>query len=209
MKNTLAENMIRFGVKNLSESDITKIEESLLTEQTVDLSKEPGLVNAFKSLRAQNAKGIKRPQAMLGRYLLTFTKDVDFESAVQVQGNVVGFQTYTLPFVGRLPVIPDFPQGWGGYFQWKTTETIPYSIQNNFQSPSLRDYSQNITTVDVAKNISDPMNLIPIQTLKAMYAASTAAKAQFDQLIAEFKTNPNAAKVRSALTGNAKAFYGV
>jgi hypothetical protein len=29
MKNTLAENMLRFGVKNLSESDITKIEETL------------------------------------------------------------------------------------------------------------------------------------------------------------------------------------
>ena len=32
MKNTLAENMLRFGVKNLSESDVKKIEESLLTE---------------------------------------------------------------------------------------------------------------------------------------------------------------------------------
>lgn len=35
MKNTLAENMMRFGVKNLSESDIKKIEETVLTEDVV------------------------------------------------------------------------------------------------------------------------------------------------------------------------------
>ena len=32
MKNTLAENMLRFGVKNLSESDVKRIEESTLNE---------------------------------------------------------------------------------------------------------------------------------------------------------------------------------
>jgi hypothetical protein len=36
MKNILAENMLRFGVKNLKESDIKKIEESLLTEAFTD-----------------------------------------------------------------------------------------------------------------------------------------------------------------------------
>lgn len=36
MKNTLAENMLRFGVKNLSESDITKIEESIINEAFTD-----------------------------------------------------------------------------------------------------------------------------------------------------------------------------
>lgn len=34
MKNTLAENMLRFGVKNLKESDVKRIEESALYEQT-------------------------------------------------------------------------------------------------------------------------------------------------------------------------------
>jgi hypothetical protein len=33
MKNTLAENMLRFGVKNLKESDIKKIKKSILSEQ--------------------------------------------------------------------------------------------------------------------------------------------------------------------------------
>jgi hypothetical protein len=37
MKNVLAENMLRFGVKNLSESDITKIEKSVLTEAFTDV----------------------------------------------------------------------------------------------------------------------------------------------------------------------------
>ena len=35
MKNTLAENMLRFGVKNLHKSDIKKIEETILNEDVV------------------------------------------------------------------------------------------------------------------------------------------------------------------------------
>ena len=41
MKNTLAENMLRFGVKNLSESDIKKIEESVLNEVFKDANLYP------------------------------------------------------------------------------------------------------------------------------------------------------------------------
>ena len=46
MKNTLAENMLRFGVKNLSESDVKKIEESLLTEGEIDLMSMPEVKDA-------------------------------------------------------------------------------------------------------------------------------------------------------------------
>ena len=46
MKNILAENMLRFGVKNLSESNVKKIEESLLKEVT-DLTKDPKLAKTL------------------------------------------------------------------------------------------------------------------------------------------------------------------
>jgi hypothetical protein len=45
MKNKLAENMLRFGVKNLKAEDVKKIEESVLTEQgqvgEIDLKSNP------------------------------------------------------------------------------------------------------------------------------------------------------------------------
>ena len=55
MKNTLAENMLRFGVKNLSESNIKKINESLLTEDFAN--PEDGLTYKlnFKNVQAFNS----------------------------------------------------------------------------------------------------------------------------------------------------------
>jgi hypothetical protein len=54
MKNTLAENMLRFGVKNLSELDVKKINESLLTEDFAN--PEDGLTYKlnFKNVQAFN-----------------------------------------------------------------------------------------------------------------------------------------------------------
>ncbi len=55
MKNTLAENMLRFGVKNLSKSDVKKINESLLTEDFAN--PEDGITYKlnFKNVQAFNS----------------------------------------------------------------------------------------------------------------------------------------------------------
>lgn len=203
MKNTLAENMLRFGVKNLNESDVKKIEEALLKE-AIDLTKDPNLTKAFASIKAQTAKGIKQPMALMGFYLIMFNQPQDFQKAVQVTGKVLAFQAMPWKNIGNLPCLPDYTVGFGGNFSWKLTDPTPYSIEMDYTLPQFG----NITAADVAKTINQTMGPIPVATLQAMYNAHPN-KAKYDAAIAAFKANATGKQVLAGLTGNAKAFYGV
>ena len=205
MKNILAENMIRFGVKNLQESDIKRIEESLLTEAAVDLSKDPRLTKTFQAINAQIEKGIKMPRALMGQYLIMFDKPQNFDPAVQVSGKVLAFQAMPYPGVGNLPSLPDYTSGFGGNFSWRLTDPVPYRIENDLTIPS---FDKSIQPAAIANTINQTMAPIDIKTLQAMYAAHPN-KAKYDAAIAAFKANPNSSQVLAALTGNAKAFYAV
>ncbi len=55
MKNILAENMLRFGAKNLSESDITKIEETILSERYIQKGTTEPVWHYFKDQAAVDA----------------------------------------------------------------------------------------------------------------------------------------------------------
>jgi hypothetical protein len=204
MKNTLAENMLRFGVKNLKESNVKRIEESLLTEASVDLSKDPRLPKTFAAIKAQIDKGIKMPKALMGQYLIMFTQPQNFD-AMQVQGKVLAFQSMPFPGVGNLPSLPDYTVGFGGNFSWRLTDPVPYMIENDLTIPS---FDRAIKPAAIANIINQSMASIDIKTLQAMYAAHPN-KAKYDAAIAAFKANPNSSQVLAALTGNAKAFYAV
>jgi hypothetical protein len=203
MKNTLAENMLRFGVKNLKESDVKKIEEALLIE-AIDLTKDPNLTKAFASIKAQTKKGIKQPMALMGFYLIMFNQPQDFQNAVQVNGKVLAFQAMPWTKIGNLPCLPDYTVGFGGNFSWKLDEPTPYSIEMDYTIPQFG----NITAADVAKTINQTLSPIPVATLQAMYNAHPN-KAKYDAAIAAFKANATGKQVLAGLTGNAKAFYGV
>lgn len=73
MKNTLAENMLRFGVKNLHESDVKKLQESILIEAFTDPN---GIVWPwFKdqaAVDALNNAALKRPSSDTGAYAAIF-----------------------------------------------------------------------------------------------------------------------------------------
>jgi len=73
MKNILAENMLRFGVKNLSESDVKNIEESVLTEAFTDSN---GIVwPHFKDQKTKDAfddNAISSTDAAQGTYAAIF-----------------------------------------------------------------------------------------------------------------------------------------
>lgn len=205
MKNTLAENMLRFGVKNLSESNIKKIEKSILTEAT-DLTKDPNLAKTFAAIKAQNLKGIKRPMALMGFYLIMFTEPVDLQKALQVNGKVLAFQAMPWPKVGNLPCLPDYTIGYGGSFSWRPTNPTPDSIEMNYQIPAFDP--NGVTPQQIAQTINETMGPIPLATLQAMYNAHPN-KAKYDAAIAAFKANATGKQVFAGLTGNAKAFYGV
>jgi len=203
MKNTLAENMLRFGVKNLKESDIKKIEESVLNEGT-DLTKDPNLKKAFASINAQIAKGIKQPSAVMGMYLLRFDKPQNFDTAVQVNGDVLAFQAMPFKGVGNLPTLPDYSVGFGGTFNWKLTAPVPYFIEMDYTIPQFG----NLNAKAVSDIVNKTMAPIPLATLQAIYNAHPN-KAKYDAAIAAFKASETGKQVLAGLTGTAKAFYGV
>ena len=70
MKNTLAENMLRFGVKNLKESDVKKINRAALNEINIDgvewkyPFKDMNQVDAYMSLMAFNKAVVQSGLAM-------------------------------------------------------------------------------------------------------------------------------------------------
>ncbi len=70
MKNTLAENMLRFGVKNLKESDVKRIEEAKLDEimlKGIDWKypfKDEAQLDAYMSLMVFNRAQVKSGLAM-------------------------------------------------------------------------------------------------------------------------------------------------
>jgi hypothetical protein len=66
MKNKLAENMLRFGVKNLKESDIKKIEESVLNEQTSTLEA------AFQDPRIKQSSDSSQQNQIIWQNLISY-----------------------------------------------------------------------------------------------------------------------------------------
>lgn len=203
MKNTLAENMLRFGVKNLQKSDIKKIEESLLKEGT-DLTKDPNLAKTFAAIKAQIDKGIKQPSALMGMYLIKFSKPQNFDTALQVNGNVLAFQAMPFKGIGNLPTLPDYSVGFGGTFNWKLTDPVPYFIEMDYTIPQFGTLNANAVS-DIVNKTMEP---IPLATLQAMYNAHPN-KAKYDAAIATFKASEVGKQVLAGLTGTAKAFYGV
>lgn len=182
----------------------SSLKESLLNEG-IDLSKDVNLKKAFQVIKAKIAKGDKQPTAVMGQYLLKFTEPQNFESAVQVTGKVLAFQSMPWKGIGNLPCLPDYTTGFGGTFQWKLTEDVPYSIEMDYTIPQFAD---NLTAGQVISTINQTMANIPVETLKTMYN-SHPNKVKYDAAIAAFKASAPGKQVLAGLTGNAKAFYGV
>lgn len=205
MKNTLAENLLRFGVKNLSEAEKKKIEESLLTEGIIDLSKTPGIDKVNKYFEGAMAKRVPRPAAFLGEYYL-LADPVDYTNKVdlRLEGPVIGFKIYSIPGLEtQLPLLPDFVAGEGGQFDWSSSYKTFNSI--TWDTSGL-PFDPKTKTDVIVDGINRRMNSLPLQTLQQIYAIS-ARKPKGDQLIAAFKASNS--PIKTMLTGNAKAFFGV
>lgn len=111
MKNTLAENMIRFGVKNLQKSDIKKIEEAVLNEQISNLeaafqdprikqTSEPSQQNQiiWQNLISYYSSGI------IGKQAVGWAKTAQFGAQYNFQD-----QSQTLALTGVTAPVANFP----------------------------------------------------------------------------------------------------
>lgn len=195
MKNTLAENMLRFGTKNLSESFKQR-----LTEAVVDLMKDPAAPGTLKALQSQYAKGNMAPAAVMGAYYLIARKDLS--NATILRGKVGGLNGKGIGGVGTIPVPASTLNGEGGEFELGPT-------QGGLWTKLTYDNAQLSMPAD-AKGIANELNKVcneyPIAVLQSMLNAHPK-KVAYQQAIAAFKASASA--IKPLLTGNAKAFYGV
>lgn len=197
MKNILAENLLRFGVKNLSEAQIQS-----LTEAEIDLLTTPGIDKANKYFQTAYKSQVPNPAYILGQYYLKSDKPVDYAKDMSISGPVYGFLLYTYGTTS-LPVISDGAAGEGGRFTFFARDNKITSI--NWDTLRL-GVNPKASAQDIANNINTRFNAIPLKDLQTIYNAHPK-KANFDQAMATFKAST--APWKSMLTGNAKAFYGV
>jgi len=220
MKNTLSENMMRFGTKNLSESAqkelivksiIETINEHglhnavyrrLLTETVVELMTSPGAAAALKSLTAQIAKGTKLPVAVMGQYYLKTESNELTDNGQIARGKVGSLHGKGIGGVGTLPVPSNFALNEGGILEYRPDGAGQFTILN-YETVGVPLAGK---AADIAAGINQACNLYSLTALTAMLAAHPK-KAAFDAVMVAFKASASA--IKPLLTGNAKAFYGV
>ena len=204
MKNTLAENMLRFGVKNLSESNIKKINEALLTE-AIDLSNDKRLPKVAMALKTQVEKGNKFPSAVMGQFLFKVHPDqpVNWDSATAAYGSVIAFQQYFFPGFGTAVGLPLYPVGYGGNFYMRLPSYELWSANYEAQETNVRGNTYDTNQVAEFMNL---VNRIPIDQIQAIWNANPN-KANFAKTMSAFVASDKGRQVMALVTGNAKTFY--
>ena len=215
LQNLLAENMLRFGVKNLSESDVKRIEESLLTEGEIDLKTMPQVAAATKFFKDAWIKNVPKPNYVLGEYYLQ-TSQARQPQDYRYMGKVVGFKFAN--YNGVIIPIPDLSMGgvWtfeGEVAAFENGKAFTFS-RLTWNTDRIEIYPR-IKPAAAADSLNAAFNEIPLRDLQTMYNAAKL-KSKFDTNIAYFKsaatTTPvgmMASQIKPLLKGNAKAFYGV
>lgn len=205
MKNTLAENMLRFGVKNLHELDVKKIQESLLTEAT-DLMPKLGkefTANMIATLKKHPGK--VRFYFGNGLYYVEGRQDLsnewtddpnDIDLQVPFNGGFTTLTTVNAPGIGIVPIVPDpiTPDGGAqfGEFQWDGRAAKLMSLTYTpIESKLFAKTAQE--SLAGLKNLAGDISSVVYSQL---YAASPN-KTAVDQAIAALKTKP--VEIRKAL----------
>jgi hypothetical protein len=209
MKNTLAENMLRFGVKNLSESNIKKINEASINEddtRDVNLKGDPRLPKVAKSLGDQWRAGTKLPAEAMGPYIFIMPRNGQAAgtegSGDWNSGFILSFWTYDFGSAGRVVGLQNWPSGFGGTFNLETKlkqfgDVVKFNSQNS--------NSGQVSPAGVAEYLN-LINQIPMNIVNAAWTANTY-KANFAKTMVAYAASPVGRQVMSMLQGNAKAFY--
>lgn len=201
MRNILAENLLRFGVKNLSEA-----QKQRLTEAVIDLIKHPGVkkANAYFSTAWDNR--VELPTYIIGHYYLMPYGPIDYEKNMKIQGRVITLMSKPIGTETSLPVLPSKLSNEGGGFTWEFTNPERVITKLNWDD-SLVQPMIKYTGKQLADTINERFNQMPLKDIQTIYNVHPE-KAKMDQEIAAFKSS-DAFPWKSMLTGNAKAFYSV
>lgn len=204
MKNTLAENMLRFGVKNLKAEDVKKIEESVLTEDgrvgDVDLKSNPKW-NALLRATFDKQPADSMEPFTVGPYIF---KPEEVKASYS-KGIITTFTTgyYGLPALTPLTDANGIFVDNGVNFDRATINTLAYN-ERNVKAPEIQNY---------AKYLNESFSQFKLPVLQAAYNANPN-KANWDKMIITFKqklmaaapNQPSTEKtLNGLLTGNVKA----
>jgi hypothetical protein len=218
MKNILAENLLRFGVRNLSESDIKKIEEIALTEEIskTDLSTDIKLKTAL--VKRVNAGIQLNVPFVVGEYIF-IPEVIDTAKPSRIRGFVQKFITNTNDKIGKVILYPDVNNKMDSWFTLENYNDIN-NIKNVFFQCVYETGVERISNgATVNKITNDAINIHKnLSTVTAAYNANPN-KSSYDALINTMRnevnqtvitgTNTTAKNFATALTGNAKAFYNL
>jgi hypothetical protein len=174
MKNTLAENMLRFGVKNLSELDVKKINESLLTEDFAN--PEDGLTYKlnFKNVQAFNsfilpgdrpngalpAPWVKRETAQQAASDRDNSKEVASSLAwIKECNNIQQSLWISMAYLGRQPksINNTFAKQTAAYFINSATQKLT-QVYKSSQGPYLPYANESLADKKWDTLIADPID---------------------------------------------------
>jgi hypothetical protein len=209
MKNVLAENMLRFGVKNLSESDITKIEGSVLTE-----SFSGEFEQAFPDYKAAAAAFAKAHAA--GGGMVKFTGKYHHYYSIRYNPNSSDFNTYQVGILGLgirkfkdgmfvdfagtdEPVFANWDPSKGLYSNTSWPDRL---LQNRqFILPDIMTL-----VLDDIKNLNKRFSVLPIADIQKMLPQYP----RIQENLTKLKANtvwPSKNQFYTSLSGNAKQVY--
>jgi hypothetical protein len=195
MKNILAENMLRFGTKNVSEADVKK----KLTEATLK-ELDPGLANANKFFAAEWAKNTSGPQFATANliYLAQPSKDMDRDAKYVLEI----YKAVAAPYGSFSFIVPAL----FGLANWfPPAGRDPRGLSDDGDLKISEDFNMNPRDLKSAANsINSLWNQFTPEVLKTHL---TGRKAQLARSIASIKSSTNFALIGPMLTGNAKSVY--
>jgi hypothetical protein len=106
LKNILAENMLRFGPKNLSESDKIRLQQRLLSEAKLKDLDSAGMASAQKFFAAEYAKGTNGPQFATAN--LIYVADTSDKPDQRMKYNINIFKLISINYGISQFIIPAF-----------------------------------------------------------------------------------------------------
>lgn len=202
LKNTLAENMLRFGPKNLSESDRRSLQR-LLTESTIQ-ELDPLYENASKFLQTEWDKNVLNTQyATINlMYVASAASKTSGKYAVDLYKAIVQSNT-VISFI-----IPQY----SNQTDWlpKTSTgtdpgaTIGFSTASDLQLSASKPLDGYTTLKDTATQINDLWSPISVNVATTHV---TGRKTALAKGITTIKSSQNFAALGPMLTGTAKTVY--
>jgi hypothetical protein len=194
LQKILAENMLRFGSKNLSESDRKKLQ-TLLIESTIDKA-DPAYKNVLKFFNAEFDKRTNAPKTTTATFMYVATSQTDMSAAngydiIVSQANIFDFGVIKFPV----------PVSFGSLvFRWNSNGSTfegdlvqQYKLSNFESTPDAGAQQINSFWSDVPADIAKTHMELRKTTLSTSYA--------------EIKASTNFTYIGTKLTGTAKAIY--